>query len=339
MATNLHALIRYRTIDKCLRDVDRLWRWQQLAEACSEELKSQMGIGKTISRRTIFMDIKNMKGGKLGYHAPIENDRTDGYYYTDSKFSINNVPLKKEDMDELNNALLILKQFSGKESIAGLENVLVKLEDTLQIKRGRKKNQEIIQFEHSLNEPGQKWLNGIYDAIKNKQAITISYQPFDREPRPIVISPYLLKENNNRWFCFGHNHKYSYLMNIGLDRIVDFKISLQPFQENETYDLGEHFGSIVGVTQPDNIPRQKIVFKAYWSQRKYIKTKPIHESQKVVELKEEFGVFEIEVVPNYELEARLLSYGDTVEVMEPEAFKEKMKARITALLSRYKKTN
>lgn len=339
MATNLHALIRYRTIDKCIRDVDRLWRWQQLAEACSHELKSQMGIDKNISRRTIFMDIQNMKSGKLGYHAPIENDRKEGYYYSDSKFSINNVPLKKEDMDELNNALLILKQFSGKESIAGLENVLVKLEDTLQIKRGRKKSQEIIQFEHSLNEPGQKWLNGIYDAIKNKQAITISYQPFDREPRPVVMSPYLLKENNNRWFCFGHSHEYGNLTNIGLDRIVDFKKSLQPYLENESYDLGEYFESIVGVTRPNDIVRQKITFKAYGRQRRYIETKPIHESQKVVELTDEFGVFEIEVVPNYELEARLLSYGDTVEVLSPSTFREKVFERISLSKKRYDAPN
>lgn len=72
-----------------------------------------------------------------------------------------------------------------------------------------------------------------------------------------------------------------------------------------------------------------------YSRYKYIETKPIHESQKIVELKEEFGVFEIEVIPNYELEARLLSYGETVEVLEPEGFREKIAARVSNSLNLY----
>ncbi len=62
MATNLHALIRYRTINKCLRDKDRNYNWKALAEACTEallsaELSASLKEKKKdflISRRTIF---------------------------------------------------------------------------------------------------------------------------------------------------------------------------------------------------------------------------------------------------------------------------------------------
>ena len=40
MATNKHAIIRYRVIDKCLRQVDQTWNWKTLAEACVKELKA-----------------------------------------------------------------------------------------------------------------------------------------------------------------------------------------------------------------------------------------------------------------------------------------------------------
>ena len=43
MATNKHAIIRYRVIDKCLRQVDKNWNWKTLAEACALELQKVTG--------------------------------------------------------------------------------------------------------------------------------------------------------------------------------------------------------------------------------------------------------------------------------------------------------
>ena len=36
----------------------------------------------------------------------------------------------------------------------------------------------------------------------------------------------------------------------------------------------------------------------------------------------------IKVIPNYELESLLLSYGENLQVLEPVSFVEKMKSRI-----------
>lgn len=80
MPANLHALIRYRTIDRCLRNIDQSWSWEELAESCSQALADQMKIEKDISRRTIMYDINYMRSGKLGYEAPIEYDRKEKSY-------------------------------------------------------------------------------------------------------------------------------------------------------------------------------------------------------------------------------------------------------------------
>lgn len=347
MATNLHALIRYRTINKCLRDKDRNYNWKALAEACTEallssELSSSLKGKKNdflISRRTIFKDIEHMKSGVLGYHAPIEYDHTvKGFYYTDSKFSIDHVPLKREDMDDLNNAMLILKQFSGNAKLGGLQSVISQLEQTLNIRPGRRR--EIIQFETSLNEAGHRWLNQVYDAIKNKQTINIDYHPFGKEKTTIIFSPYLLKEFNNRWFVIGkphdNDHKEYSIITLGLDRFKKCVNSLHPFEESADFDSGTYLKDIIGVTLFKDKTKTEIIFTAFGIQGNYIETKPIHHSQKTIETTDVFKRFSIQVIPNPELEGLLLSFGERIRVDSPSEIVENLIERMDKARGYYK---
>ena len=53
MPVSRNALIRYKTIDNCLRNRFRRWTLDDLIEACSEALAEYEGIYRGISRRTI----------------------------------------------------------------------------------------------------------------------------------------------------------------------------------------------------------------------------------------------------------------------------------------------
>lgn len=336
MATNNHAIIRYRTIDACLRKTEQSWNWKTLANACADALWEFEQKEKVPSQRTIKGDIQNMRSGKLGYHAPIEYDRKEKtYYYTDTKFSIDHTPLTEKDTTALNSAILILKQFSGRASIEGIENLITHLEEKFKIKKGRQK--EIIQFERSLNEPGHQWVNQIYEAIKKKQTLNIRYQPFDKQPYTRIISPYLLKEYNKRWFLFGLEHNdYQSITNLGLDRINKIGDSLQAFRESPDFDGGAYLKDIVGVMRPADRQVETVIIKAYGTQRHYINTKQIHTSQEIVEMTDDYGVFSLQVVPNYELTSRLLGYGRTLEVVSPPWYREEMQEGIEDMNQFYK---
>lgn len=71
MPVNRNALIRYRTIDKCLQNRRRKWTIEDLIHACSEALYEYDGIDKDVSMRTIRLDLNAMRSDKLGYTAPI----------------------------------------------------------------------------------------------------------------------------------------------------------------------------------------------------------------------------------------------------------------------------
>ncbi|SEA36439.1 hypothetical protein SAMN05216365_10575 [Porphyromonadaceae bacterium NLAE-zl-C104] len=71
MPQNKNALIRYRTIDKCLQNRYRQWTLEDLIEACSEALYEYEGRKVNVSKRTVQLDIQTMRSEKLGYNAPI----------------------------------------------------------------------------------------------------------------------------------------------------------------------------------------------------------------------------------------------------------------------------
>ena len=109
MPTNKNALIRYKTIDRCLRNRYRRWTIDDLTEACSEALSEMEGIHKGVSVRTVQGDLQIMRSDKLGYYAPIEVYDKIYYRYADPDYSISAMPLTEDDCALLSHALALLE--------------------------------------------------------------------------------------------------------------------------------------------------------------------------------------------------------------------------------------
>src|SRR5690554_7027219 len=113
MATNKSALIRYKTIDLCLRNRYRKWMLEDLIKKVSEALYEFEGITTGVSKRTIQADIQFMRSDKLGYNAPIIVENRKYYTYSDENYSITQSPIKEEDVDKMKGIVSLLKQFNG----------------------------------------------------------------------------------------------------------------------------------------------------------------------------------------------------------------------------------
>ncbi|NNK90300.1 MAG: WYL domain-containing protein [Saprospiraceae bacterium] len=336
MSTNKHALIRYRVIDKCLRQVDKQWNWKTLAEACSHEIRKVTGHDTTLSERTIKGDLQNMRHDEaLGYFAPIEYDRLEkSYYYSNRSYSITEAPLNRSDSNELKQAIGLLQQFTGFRHLEGIENIIQKLE--LLAYESTTQAKKIVHIEQAPVIPGQKWLDQLYESIKEEKTLMMTYKPFDREANTLIISPYLLKEYDNRWYLYAHNHERHQLRTYGLERITKLQPSLQEYIENASFDPDTYFNDIIGVTLEPGKKPSKIEFEVYDNTISYIRTKPLHHSQVEIEGNEHMSRFVINVIPNFELESLFLSFGESVKVMKPKAFHNKLKKRIDLLQSEYK---
>lgn len=116
MPVNKNALIRYKTIDNCLRNKYRRWTLNDLVDACSDALYDMEGITKGVCARTVQMDIQMMRSDKLGYNAPIEVYDRIYYRYADPDYSITDMPLSMDDCKLIKKAILLLENRKDKDS-------------------------------------------------------------------------------------------------------------------------------------------------------------------------------------------------------------------------------
>ncbi|MEL6924013.1 MAG: WYL domain-containing protein [Bacteroidota bacterium] len=334
MPVNRNALIRYRTIDRCLTNRYRKWTLQNLIDACSDALYEYEGIDKGVSRRTVQGDIQMMRSDKLGYNAPIVVLENKYYTYEDADYSISNIPLTSEDLNRLTEVVEILKQFKGFSHFREVEGMVQKLED--KVLSEKLQQQPIIQFEKNENLKGLEHLDLIYNAILKKQALDVGYQSFRaREASSFVFHAYLLREYRNRWFMLGLRDHYDTLTTLALDRIVALESSLTPLRENNQFDLTQYYDDIVGVTH-NGSRVVKVVYKVDRSNAPYVLTKPFHRSQQVVERHADGAIsFSIKVIPNFELERLLLGFGESLEVLQPARLRRRMQEKFKIALTKY----
>lgn len=130
MPANKNALIRYKTIDRCLRNRYRRWTLDDLVDACSDALYDMEGIVKGISTRTVQGDIQIMRSDKLGYNAPIEVYDNKYYRYADADYSITDVPLSEDDCKLVVKAIRLIGNLNN-ENIKELDKVLKQVKEKL----------------------------------------------------------------------------------------------------------------------------------------------------------------------------------------------------------------
>jgi predicted DNA-binding transcriptional regulator YafY len=213
-----------------------------------------------------------------------------------------------------------------------MEELSARLEHTFQLKS----SQNVISFEENLFLTGREFISPIYNAIVNQKALNIVYQSFKQEESvELEFHPYHLKQYNNRWFVFGIVTGNTNMTNLPLDRIFSIDESNNKYVPNDSVDFEEYFEDVIGVSVPNSSVLQKVMLKIDRELWPYIKTKPLHGSQKVKQETNEFTLIQLEVHLNYELESLILSRGEAIVVLEPAELREKVKKRIQQLLNKY----
>ena len=337
MPVNRNALIRYKTIDNCLRRRQRKWTLEDLIDACSEALYEYEGIDKGISKRTVQMDIQMMRSDKLGYNAPIEVYDNKYYRYSDPEYSITNSPLTEDDMKLMGDTVEMLRQFGGFSAFSGMEDVLGRLEDHVSSMRHKRKPVILLEKNESLR--GLKYIEPLYKAIIAKTPVKIIYKSFkSKDMQKFIFSPFFLKEFRNRWFVYGWNKGAGMLFNLALDRIHEMGAAPgETYVENTVVDQDTFFDNVIGVTKEIHSKASKVRFWASSRQVPYIVTKPLHKSQFIVQRNEDgSAIFQIEVVVNYELQKDLLGFGETIEVLSPKSLVRTMAERLSLAAQNYR---
>jgi predicted DNA-binding transcriptional regulator YafY len=292
--------------------------------------------GKTVSLRQIRADITYMRD-RVSYNAPIVAIPIEGrrcyYTYEDPHFSIFSSELSVEEVKNLLSTIDMLGRYRSPKN-AWLEEVISSLELRFGIKANRDK---VVSFEQNDQLKGIEFLSDLIDAIINHQPLKMTYRPYKGDEQTMVIHPHYMKQYNTRWFLFGLEDHGEYGMspvNKALDRIVKFSVANVRFVENDQIYYETYFDDIVGVTHDRKHPEvEHVVLKFAKERFPYVVSKPIHQSQQVVNAED--GTLSIDVRINRELEQNIFSFGQQVEVLSPEWFRNQIIEKYKEIIKIY----
>lgn len=337
MAQNKNALIRYKTIDKCLQNYYRKWTLADLMEACSEALFEFEGKENTVSKRTIQLDIQNMRSEKLGYNAPIVVYDRKYYKYEDEDFSITDIPLNETDMSVLTETVTMLKQFKDFSLFNDVSDILQRLEDKIYSEKSHTKS--VIHLDKNEKLKGLHFLDELYQAIIKKVVLKITYKSFkSNRPNTFNFHPFVLKEFNNRWFVIGKRKASQPVVNLALDRILSIDYNFDMSFIKEDFDVDEYYKNVVGVTVNTGLRPQRIELLVNKIHAPYVLTKPIHHTQRLIKENEDGSIIvHVLLIENFELERIILGFGDGMTVLRPQKMKDKMKHILEKSLIEYTK--
>jgi predicted DNA-binding transcriptional regulator YafY len=333
------AFQRYRLIDEVISRYPRRYSKQRLFELCQDKC----GI-RSIS--SLEKDIQRMRED---HDAPIAYDkRSNGYYYTDPQFRLLQLMLNPEDMEALDYAREVLAATQGASVADELSNALQKVRQSLDIIREVKSDmptRRVVYVEERILGGQRHYVPILVRAVNQNKQITFRYskhendgpKPAKKEELPLrTLHPILLREVNDSWYVIGYDEKTGRERTFALDRMSDLEIIDEPCEVPPAVmtNVSELFEHIYGITDSHG-PVEEIVLSFTPLRGRYVKAKPIHQTQEVLLDNETECRVRLRLAPNRDLMMHLRSYGEDLRILEPESLVKAMQESLQASLARY----
>ena len=347
MPANKNALIRYRFLDELLSSRVNYYTREELWNKVNEHLASP------VSKRCIekdLIDIQDEWG--IDYDEKIDDGKR-YIHYADKSFSKFNKELTEEERTLLKSVLDTIGQFDGLPNFEWLERMRLKLakggRSAMSAGEFEEDNNKIIEFGSNHYLKNSNMIAGLFQCIASKRVIHIEYLPY-QAPAAIseLVSPYRLKQYNNRWYLLCCRMSDGKFCNYALDRMVSYEDANGVEFKPCPVEIDEHFDDIIGVTFIEEEPIQTVIFAGSPREIQFILTKPLHWTQRrptdeqQQKLHERFPTvpsdwifLTIECKWNFELITTMYSFGERILVLSPERVVNDIKEKLNKMLHLY----
>lgn len=221
----------------------------------------------------------------------------------------------------------------GSDTLRNLSNWLV---DSYAVNDMLRQPQTAMERVEVEDVPSARmYLPKVFEAVKNNNRISFSYQGFSRS-RPdedILFCPYFLKRYKQRWYMYGLRENTGDLRTYALDRITAMRIENSQYRLPTDMDAQDVFGHIIGITSSQAEVRN-VRLRATPAQAKYLRALPLHKTQSEV-AESAYSIFCYRLKLNYELVQEIMALGPEVQVLEPPELVAMVRTRLKETLNRY----
>ena len=180
---------------------------------------------------------------------------------------------------------------------------------------------------------GEEYLDVIIQAIHTNRRLRMGYKKFEAEGYEKLVCPYALKLFHQRWYLLALNDEEQMRI-YALDRMTMIEITDETFEMPANFSPQEYFAEYYGVLT-DNTPMAHVVVRAHKWMPNYLRTLPLHHSQRELESTPDYTDFAFDIRPTSDFLGELLRHGDGIEVLEPQEIRVKMCEIVAKMLKRY----
>lgn len=187
-------------------------------------------------------------------------------------------------------------------------------------------------------------LSKIIEAMKKNVKLKVVYRKYGTDtPRVFDLEPYCIKLFKQRWYVLAHFHRKAteekpesdYMGIFSLDRIQNIELTDTKFHIDPDFDAQEYFDESYGVMVDERKKTERIVIRAYDTQRFYLRDLPLHRSQKEIGQGENYADFELFMKPTNDFCGDLISRFNQVKVLSPQWLADDIRKKLADTIALY----
>ena len=171
----------------------------------------------------------------------------------------------------------------------------------------------------------QDHLSTVLEAMKSNNMLHITFKAFTmKEPKRFLVEPYCVKMSAQRWYMLARNTEHKNLRLYSLDRIETVEISNTRFVLPDDFNAKDYFAECFGIVLDESVPLQTIILRADKYHQNYMRTLPLHPTQREIFACDDYADFELRLRPTYDFYMKLMSFGNMIKVLEPKTLQEEI---------------
>lgn len=171
----------------------------------------------------------------------------------------------------------------------------------------------------------QDHLSTVLEAMKSNNTLHITFKAFTmKEPKRFLVEPYCVKMSAQRWYMLARNTEHKNLRLYSLDRIEAVEISNTCFVLPDDFNAKDYFAEFFGIVLDESVPLQTIILRADKYHQNYMRTLPLHPTQREIFACDDYADFELKLRPTYDFYMKLMSFGNMIKVLEPKNLQEEI---------------
>lgn len=173
-------------------------------------------------------------------------------------------------------------------------------------------------------------------SIKQRRKVRFSYSlpRLGGKEAEYLAEPYFLKQSQNRWYLVAMVEGILKCFELG--RFVSFKVLDEEFSRDESVQAENLFRDCFGIWDDPKMSVEDIRLRFSPLDGRFIKTLPIHSSQKIVAETNEYVEVTLRLKITNDFVMALLSRSSSIEILVPQSLKDRMNAIWAAALERNK---